>query len=99
MRNNILISFYLFLCIPGLALSGGSHDHSSSNGRNQGSQHSSESGSQKNHKKPPKEAMQACQNSASGDSCTFSGKNKESVSGTCFSPESSAPLACKPDNH
>ncbi len=48
---------------------------------------------------PPKEALEACSGKKSGEACTFTGRNKENLTGTCWSPETSKPLACKPANH
>ena len=47
-------------------------------------------------KRPPKEAVMACQSLSAGDSCSFEGRQGKSLDGTCFTPESSKPLACKP---
>lgn len=44
---------------------------------------------------PPQEALQACAELSFGDSCEFT-HNGRTESGTCFQPESSKPLACKP---
>ena len=44
---------------------------------------------------PPKVAVDACQNLSSGADCSFTGKNGESVSGTCLGPQGK-PLACIP---
>lgn len=48
------------------------------------------------HKKPPREAVEACQDKSDGVACEFKGREGKSVSGTCFRPESSVPFACKP---
>ena len=45
---------------------------------------------------PPHEALNTCQNMSSGASCSFEGHNG-TMSGTCFAPNDSLPLACKPD--
>ena len=50
------------------------------------------------HPHPPKEALEACAKKKSGDPCSFTGMKKEKVEGTCFSPEKSKPLACRPDH-
>ncbi|PZX12716.1 hypothetical protein [Celeribacter halophilus] len=47
--------------------------------------------------RPPSEAMDACSGKSSGASCSFSGRDGESMSGTCSSPDSNAPLACTPE--
>lgn len=47
---------------------------------------------------PPPEAIEACEGADSGDACSFSGREGEEVSGTCFAPEDDLPLACKPDH-
>ncbi|NVB40259.1 hypothetical protein G6O69_20620 [Pseudenhygromyxa sp. WMMC2535] len=46
--------------------------------------------------RPPAEAIDACSGKSSGDSCSFSGREGETVSGVCFTPESDKPLACRP---
>lgn len=46
---------------------------------------------------PPPEAIAACQDKAAGDSCSFSGRQKEQVSGTCFSPPADRPQGSQPD--
>ena len=50
------------------------------------------------HRAPPPEALAACQGKSSGAACSFTGRRGDSVSGTCFSPDPSKPLACKPTN-
>lgn len=44
---------------------------------------------------PPQEALDACEDLAQGDACSFEGKNG-AVEGTCFSPDDAHPLACRP---
>ena len=44
---------------------------------------------------PPQAAVDACQSLSSGASCSFTGKNGDSVSGTCGGPDGK-PLACIP---
>lgn len=46
---------------------------------------------------PPQEAIDACQSSSAGDSCSFSGRDGETLSGTCDQKEESSPLTCKPE--
>ncbi len=48
--------------------------------------------------RPPREAVEACSGKSSGDSCTFSGRAGETLSGTCFTPAQDKPLACRPEN-
>jgi hypothetical protein len=48
--------------------------------------------------RPPREAVEACADKASGDSCSFEGREGEAVTGSCFSPEADKPLACRPDH-
>jgi hypothetical protein len=44
---------------------------------------------------PPAEALTACKSLSSGAACSFTGqKGKET--GTCFTPSSDKPLACRP---
>ena len=47
---------------------------------------------------PPPEAIEACSGQSEGASCSFTGRNDEQLSGTCFTPQESQ-LACKPDGH
>ncbi len=47
-------------------------------------------------RRPPREALEACKNKSSRDTCSFTGRG-ENLSGICFSPDSSKPLACRPD--
>lgn len=47
---------------------------------------------------PPREALDACADKDSGDSCSFTGREDATVEGTCFSPDDDKPLACRPDN-
>lgn len=46
-------------------------------------------------KRPPKEALDACNEKRAGDDCSFSSP-RGSESGTCFTPDSAKPLACRP---
>ena len=46
---------------------------------------------------PPPEALEACDGKTDGDECAFEGRFG-SVTGTCFRPEASLPLACRPDH-
>jgi len=55
---------------------------------------------------PPPEALAACQDKSSGAACSFVGRQKETLTGTCFAPRTdesgssgdkgSPPLACRP---
>ena len=47
---------------------------------------------------PPPEAIEACSGQSEGASCSFTGRNDEQLSGTCFTPGDNE-LACKPDGH
>lgn len=60
---------------------------------------------------PPPEAIAACQGKASGASCSFVGRQGETLGGTCFTPPArqaagnsgttgtqiTPPIACRPD--
>jgi hypothetical protein len=48
------------------------------------------------HRGPPPEAVAACKSLASGNACSFKGRDQERT-GTCWAPEGK-PLACKPKN-
>ncbi len=47
---------------------------------------------------PPQVAFDACASSTEGDTCSFSGRNDEQLSGTCFLPHGRE-LVCRPDGH
>lgn len=49
-------------------------------------------------KSPPPEAIAACENSASGDVCSFTSPHGE-LNGTCRIPPKQEELACVPKNH
>ena len=52
------------------------------------------------HRPPPKAAVEACQGKTSGAVCSFSGQNGENRTGTCGAPPNDGgnhPLACHPD--
>jgi hypothetical protein len=48
-------------------------------------------------KGPPREMIAACANKASGASCTATGPQGRTITGTCMAPEG-RPLACRPTN-
>jgi hypothetical protein len=48
------------------------------------------------HKGPPPAAIAACKGLASGAGCSFVGRENQNLSGTCFSPRTDRPLACRP---
>ncbi|PRQ09667.1 hypothetical protein [Enhygromyxa salina] len=48
--------------------------------------------------RPPREAVEACADRASGDACSFEGREGETVNGSCFTPDADKPLACRPDH-
>jgi hypothetical protein len=48
------------------------------------------------HHHPSPEAIAACESKESGASCSFMSHNGRSVEGTCFTPASDKPLACRP---
>jgi hypothetical protein len=47
-------------------------------------------------RRPPKEAMEACKEKTAGAACSFKNREGETMTGTCFTPDSSKPLGCKP---
>lgn len=53
-------------------------------------------GQQRERRGPPPEALAACQALASGAACSFLDKEGKPMSGACFSPQASLPLACRP---
>ena len=66
-------------------------------GQGQGGSEQGQGGQQGGHRRgPPPQALAACANSTSGAQCSFEGREGRTVSGTCFAPESSLPLACRP---
>lgn len=48
--------------------------------------------------RPPREALEACEEMEAGDACAFQGRNDETVEGTCFTPGDDKPLACRPSD-
>jgi hypothetical protein len=44
---------------------------------------------------PPAEALEACKTLKAGDACSFTGQ-RGAMSGSCFTPQSDKPLACRP---
>ncbi|MBU2965089.1 hypothetical protein Q4508_09910 [Amphritea sp. 2_MG-2023] len=46
---------------------------------------------------PPKEAIEACASAKTGDSCSFSGRQGETIPGTCESKRDDK-LVCAPEN-
>ncbi|MEZ4703697.1 MAG: hypothetical protein R3A11_00595 [Bdellovibrionota bacterium] len=69
----------------------------STQGQQGQNQFQGQSSDRQHHRKPPKEALDACQSKQAGDPCSFEGMHGN-VSGTCFTPETSKPLACKPEH-
>lgn len=47
------------------------------------------------HPRPPPEALAACQGKAADAACSFSHEGR-TMTGTCFTPASDKPLACRP---
>jgi hypothetical protein len=47
---------------------------------------------------PPQVALDACSSLSEGAACSFTGRNSEELSGTCFAP-SETELTCKPEGH
>jgi hypothetical protein len=47
------------------------------------------------HHGPPPEAIAACKSSRLGQACSFTSP-RGAESGTCFQPDASKPLACRP---
>lgn len=47
---------------------------------------------------PPPEAIDACKGKAANAACTFTGRQGEKLTGTCFKPPEAAdkPMACRP---
>lgn len=48
--------------------------------------------------RPPREAIEACENVEPQSVCEFSGRDGGTVRGTCMSPKADVPLACAPAN-
>lgn len=46
---------------------------------------------------PPPESLAACKEKKNGDTCSFQGREGETIDGTCTSPETKLPLGCKPN--
>jgi hypothetical protein len=53
---------------------------------------------QQNGHQLPQAAMDACANLVENSSCSFIGRNQNTVSGTCGTPPNSTQLACMPAN-
>lgn len=88
------------LLLAGVALganaqNSGPSEGSGPGGQGQGMEPGGGGGDQQ-HRRPPPEALDACQGKASGAACSFTGRRDETVSGTCFAPQSDLPLACRP---
>jgi hypothetical protein len=48
---------------------------------------------------PPPQAIEACNNKASGAACSFVGREDKTRTGTCFAPPGgNHPLACRPEH-
>jgi len=45
---------------------------------------------------PPPQAIQACEGKSANDSCSFTGRNDETLTGICSAPPGVAVLACTP---
>ncbi|MCH9687827.1 MAG: hypothetical protein K0V04_40730 [Deltaproteobacteria bacterium] len=45
---------------------------------------------------PPREAIDACTDKQTDDDCSFAGREGESISGSCWAPDTEKPLACRP---
>lgn len=54
-------------------------------------------GDERRPRRPPQEALDACADKSSGDSCSFEGPDG-TISGTCFAPSEDLPVACRPQN-
>ena len=61
-------------------------------GGNQGGPGMGQGGGQQ-HKGPPPQAIEACQGKSAGSACSFTGRNGEALSGTCFAPPAGGPGA------
>ncbi len=51
-------------------------------------------------RQPPQAALDACKSATEGATCQFTGRNDETVAGTCKAPRNSeekSPLVCRPD--
>jgi uncharacterized protein YdeI (BOF family) len=95
MKKLLIISSMLFMVNS--AMANDSSGVNPTNGNNmQQMQHSSGKEQNGQPHRPPKEAVDACQSSSSGASCSFSGREGKQMTGTCWSPDTSKPLACKP---
>ncbi len=53
-------------------------------------------GGGEHHHRPPPAAIAACKGLASGAGCSFVGRENQNLGGTCFSPNTDRPLACRP---
>ena len=47
-------------------------------------------------KRPPREAVEACEGRVAGDACSFELPDGKTEAGTCRAPDAKAPAACAP---
>lgn len=50
---------------------------------------------ERQHQRPPQEALDICLDKLNGDECSFT-HNSKVEQGKCFAPEENLPLACRP---
>ncbi|MTW21552.1 hypothetical protein [Allochromatium palmeri] len=46
---------------------------------------------------PPPEAIAACNSKSTNDSCSFTGRHDDTITGTCITPPDSDQFACVPE--
>ena len=64
-------------------------NNQSGSGGNQGAPGMGQGGQQR--KGPPPQAIEACQGKSAGAVCSFTGRNGEALTGTCFAPPAGGP--------
>lgn len=112
MKQSILVAAFVLAGISTVAAAqsmnpGGQMNGQGMNGQGMGNMSGQGMGGG-HHRGPPPEAIAACKGKSSGDDCSFTGRNSQNITGTCFAPPSSGqqgsggqgarPLACRPAN-
>jgi hypothetical protein len=59
-------------------------------------QDSGEQRPERENRRPPEVALQACASAVAGDQCSFEGRHGETLQGICAAPDDK-PLACRPE--
>ena len=87
-KSKLLVAVIL----AGMTFMATAQTNNPSNGRN--GQGGGQGGGQR--RGPPEQAIAACQGKSSGAACSFVGRHNNSLTGTCFAPNTNHALACRP---